>query len=93
MRTCVNVFKILNNLNLHHNWNFSAGVHQHHTRYAYLLERTGFRTGIGRKRFPNMGPYAYNQIPEELKHAETVHQFKSSLISNVKANIDKFIVC
>lgn len=92
MRTCVIMFKILNNLNLHHNWNFSTALHQHHTRYAHLLQRTGFRTEIGRKRFQNMGPHTYNQIPEELKHAQTVHQFKRSLISYVKANIDEFIV-
>lgn len=92
MRTATIMFKILNNLNLHHNWNFNAAAHHHQTRYAHLLQRTGFRTEVGRRRFQNLGPATYNRLPEEIKSARTIQQFRRNLIIYIKSNIDQFIV-
>lgn len=91
-RICMTMFKILNNFNLHHNWSFNAAVHQHLTRNAHLLQRSSFRTEIGRRRFSNIGPHLFNQLPEDIKNTQTISSFKRNLIRYIKNNIYRFIV-
>lgn len=89
---CAIMFKVVNHLNLHHNWTFNSATHQHRTRYAHLLQQSGFRTEIGRKRFQIVGPNLYNQLPEDIKNAQTFLQFKKYFRTHVKTNIESFIV-
>lgn len=91
LRICLTMYKIINNLNLHHNWSFASAIHQYRTRNAHLLQLSGFRTEIGRKRFQNIGPSIYNQLPDDIKNAQPISQFKSRLEEHVKNNIDRFI--
>lgn len=86
------MFKVVNQLNLHHNWSFNTAIHQHRTRYAHLLRQTGFRTETGRKRFQNAGPSVFNTLPEDVKHADTIEKFKKNLRIYVKNNIDDYII-
>lgn len=85
------MFKVVNRLNLHHNWQFNAATHQHRTRYAHLLRQTEFRTEIGRKRFQNVGPNIFNNLPEDVKSADSIEIFKKKLRTYVKTNIDRYI--
>lgn len=86
------MFKIINNLDLHHNWSFNPAAHSHHTRYAHLLQRSSFRTELGRKRFQNIGPGIFNQLPDVIKNVQSINEFKRRLVAHIKNNIERFIV-
>lgn len=75
----ISMYKIINELNIHHNWSFGNALHPHHTRYAHHLRREQFRTEIGRRRFSNIGPIIYNKIPDNIKAAPTLFIFKLKL--------------
>lgn len=89
---CTIMFKVINQLNLHHNWTFNAATHQHRTRYAHLLQRMGFRTEIGRRRFQNVGPDMFNNLPDDVKNAGSIQIFKRKLRIHVRNNINAYIV-
>lgn len=92
MKVGVTMFKIINNENLHHNWSFNAASHEHQTRQAHLLQRSGFRTEIGRRRFVNMGPSVFNQIPDSVKNSASISLFKKGMANHIKNNINNFII-
>lgn len=86
------MYRILNNVNIHHNWEFEAAIHDHYTRGSTDLRRTGFRTELGRRRFKIRGPTLYNELPENMKEALTVNEFKRKLTIYTRENLNNFIV-
>lgn len=88
----VTMFKVVNNLNLHHNWIFSSAGHHHQTRYAHMLQQRGFKSEIGRRRFVNMGPNIFNQLPENIKNSNSILQFKRSLKKYIKDNVNNYLI-
>uniref|UniRef100_A0A1W7R639 Putative tick transposon n=1 Tax=Aedes albopictus TaxID=7160 RepID=A0A1W7R639_AEDAL len=92
LRVCMIMYKTTNSLNMHHNWSFNSASHHYRTRYAHLLQRPGFRSEVGRKRFQNIGPDTFNRLPEDIKNAQSIAQFKRRFIAHIKSNIETFIV-
>lgn len=88
----ITMFKVVNNFNLHHNWIFSGARHQHQTRYAHMLQQSGFRSEVGRRRFINMGPNIFNQLPEYIKNSNSILEFKRCLKSYIKDNVNNYII-
>lgn len=76
---------------LHHNWRFTSADHQHFTRQAGDIVRERFRTEIGRRRFKNLGPDIYNQIPAEIKNLEAVALFKSRMKSYLRERLSTIL--
>lgn len=92
MRAGIIMFKIVHNINLHHNWIFNTAAHQYRTRQAHLLQRSGFRTEIGRRRVENMEPRIYNQLPESIKNSNSINMFRKCLRIHIRNNINNFII-
>lgn len=86
------MYKAVNNLNLHHNWQFSTAEHRYPTRTAHHLRQSDFRTETGRKRFLTRGPNIYNNLPEDIKQSQTLSVFKEKLVSHIRNHLEYFIV-
>lgn len=91
-RIAILMYKCLNNRNMHHNWELATAVHQHFTRQAHHLRRSGFRTEIGRRRFIINGPFVFNNLPEDLKRTETLAEFKRKMIILIRSCINNYLL-
>lgn len=92
LRAATMMHKIQNRMELHHNFQFSAAIHHHHTRNANLLTRRRFNTEVGRRRFSNYGPQIYNRLPNPIKQVLFIVRFKFEVKRFIRENLVDYML-
>lgn len=91
LQSCLYVYDVIKNQNMHHNLILPVTNHQHNTRYANNLIRSRTFTNLGQMRISFYGPSVYNILPENLKNINNRLLFKTKLKQHYKLKIIEFL--
>lgn len=91
LQSCLFVYDIIKNPNMHTNLVLPASSHSYNTRHASNLIRSRALTCLGQTRISFNGPSIYNKIPTRLKAINNRILFKTSLKQYYRSKINTFL--
>jgi hypothetical protein len=92
LQSCLFIFDVTKNPNMHHNITLPARAHDRNTRYANNLVRSRSLSTLGQTRISFYGSSVYNKIPEHFKLTNNRYLFKKSLKQYFRSKINTFII-
>lgn len=92
LQTCLFIYDVIKNPNMHHNLVLPAINHDHNTRYANNLTRSRAFSSLGQMRISFYGPSVYNIIPHQLKLINNRTLFKIRLKQFFRSKINVFLI-
>lgn len=92
LQSCLFIYDVIKNPNMHHNLILNTRIHGHNTRHANNLVRSRASSNLGQMRISFYGPTVYNLIPEQLKLINSRLLFKTSLKQFFRSKINSFLL-